>query len=110
MCALSFFGFFGASILPTCEAKLIWAFILGVKPKLNSKKFSVIRELSSRTLSARWCLQLGRAYGHLREKSKARNAYQNFFTIWKVAGPDGVILKKAKGEYAKAPVIATTIR
>jgi len=32
---------------------------------------------------------------------KAKNAYQNFLTLWKDAGPDVPILKEAKTEYAK---------
>jgi hypothetical protein len=33
--------------------------------------------------------------------SKARSAYQDFFTLWKDADPDIPILKQAKAEYAK---------
>ena len=33
--------------------------------------------------------------------AKARNAYQDFFTLWKDADPDIPILKQAKAEYAK---------
>jgi len=46
-------------------------------------------------------LELGRAYTLQGDTSKARGAYQNFFTLWKDADPDIPILKQAKLEYAK---------
>jgi serine/threonine protein kinase len=46
-------------------------------------------------------LQLGRAYAMQGDTTKARIAYQNFFTLWKDADPDIPILKQAKAEYAK---------
>ena len=46
-------------------------------------------------------LQLGRAYALQSDTSKARAAYQDFFTLWKDADPDIPILKQAKAEYAK---------
>jgi hypothetical protein len=36
----------------------------------------------------------------LGDKTKARAAYQDFLTLWKVADPDIAILKQAKAEYA----------
>ncbi len=42
-----------------------------------------------------------RAYVALGEKSKSREAYQDFFALWKDADPDIPILKEAKAEYAK---------
>jgi eukaryotic-like serine/threonine-protein kinase len=33
--------------------------------------------------------------------AKARKAYQDFFALWKDAGPDIPILKQAKAEYTK---------
>jgi len=46
--------------------------------------------------------QLARAWAHapVGEKSKAKSAYDDFFTIWKNADPDIPILKQAKAEYA----------
>ena len=35
------------------------------------------------------------------EKSKARTAYEDFFTLWKDADPDVPILKQARAEYVK---------
>ena len=46
-------------------------------------------------------LQLGRAYAMAGDTSKAKAAYQNFFSLWKDADSDIPILKEAKAEYAK---------
>ena len=46
-------------------------------------------------------LGLGRAYAVSGDKRKAMGAYQDFFTLWKDADPDILILKQAKAEYAK---------
>ena len=43
----------------------------------------------------------GRAYVLSGNSSKARAAYQDFFTLWKDADPDVPILKQARTEYAK---------
>ncbi len=45
-------------------------------------------------------LQLGRAYGLSGNGSKARSAYQEFFSLWKDADSDIPILRQAKIEYA----------
>jgi serine/threonine protein kinase/tetratricopeptide (TPR) repeat protein len=42
-----------------------------------------------------------RAYVALGDKSKSREAYQDFFALWKDADPDIPILKEAKVEYAE---------
>jgi tetratricopeptide (TPR) repeat protein len=46
-------------------------------------------------------LQLGRAYAMSGDTAKAKDAYQDFLTLWKDADPDIPILKQAKAEYAK---------
>jgi tetratricopeptide (TPR) repeat protein len=46
-------------------------------------------------------LQLGRAYAMAGDTAKAKNAYQDFLTLWKDADPDIPVLKQAKAEYAK---------
>jgi eukaryotic-like serine/threonine-protein kinase len=46
-------------------------------------------------------LNLGRAFAMQGSSTKARTAYQDFFTLWKNADPDIPILKLAKAEYAK---------
>jgi tetratricopeptide (TPR) repeat protein len=46
-------------------------------------------------------LGLARAYALQGDTTKARAAYNDFFTLWKDADPDIPILKEAKAEYAK---------
>src|SRR5262249_44215288 len=46
-------------------------------------------------------LQLGRAYASSGDKTKAKNAYDAFFTLWKDAEPDTPILKQALAEYSR---------
>jgi tetratricopeptide (TPR) repeat protein len=46
-------------------------------------------------------LQMGRAYALSGDNTKARAAYQEFFTLWKNADPDVPILKQAQAEYAR---------
>jgi tetratricopeptide (TPR) repeat protein len=46
-------------------------------------------------------VQQARAYLLTGEHIKARNAYQNFLTLWKDADPDVPILREAKAEYAR---------
>jgi hypothetical protein len=49
-------------------------------------------------------LGLGRAYVLSGEREKARNAYQDFLTLWKDANPDIPLLKQARAEYAQLSV------
>jgi len=44
---------------------------------------------------------LARAYALQGDRSKARAAYQDFFTLWKDADPGIPIYRQAKAEYAK---------
>jgi tetratricopeptide (TPR) repeat protein len=46
-------------------------------------------------------LQIGRAYAMAGDTAKAKNAYQDFFALWKDADLDIPILKQAKAEYGK---------
>ncbi len=46
-------------------------------------------------------LGLGRAYALSGDTKQARDAYQDFLTLWKDADPDIPILKQATAEYAK---------
>ena len=46
-------------------------------------------------------VQQARAYVLAGEHIKARNAYQNFLTLWKDADPDVPILREAQAEYAR---------
>jgi len=65
---------------------------------------SVLDHRGVSPLSPIWVLsQLGlaRAYAIQGDVTKARRAYQDFFTTWKEADPDIPILKQAKAEYAR---------
>ena len=44
---------------------------------------------------------LARAYALAGDSAKSRNAYQDFFALWKDADSDVPILKQARAEYAK---------
>jgi serine/threonine protein kinase/Tfp pilus assembly protein PilF len=46
-------------------------------------------------------LQLGRAYVVSGDMAKAKNAYQEFHTIWKDGDPEIPVVKQARAEYAK---------
>ena len=46
-------------------------------------------------------LQVGRAYVLSGDKTRAKNAYQDFLTLWKDADPDIPVLKQATAEYRK---------
>jgi eukaryotic-like serine/threonine-protein kinase len=55
-------------------------------------------------------LELGRAYVLAGDMVKAKEAYQDFLTLWKDADPDIPILKQAKAEYARLDSFATAHR
>jgi hypothetical protein len=44
---------------------------------------------------------LARGYALAGDSAKSRNAYQDFFALWKDADSDVPILKQARAEYAK---------
>jgi eukaryotic-like serine/threonine-protein kinase len=46
-------------------------------------------------------LKLGRAFVLTGDKIKAKNAYQEFLSLWKEADPDVPLLKQARAEYSK---------
>ena len=46
-------------------------------------------------------LQLGRAYVVSGDMEKAKNAYQDFLTLWNDADADIPVLRQARAEYAK---------
>ena len=46
-------------------------------------------------------LQLGRVFASSGDNAKAKNAYEDFLTLWKDADSNIPILKQAKAEYAK---------
>ena len=46
-------------------------------------------------------LQVGRAYVVSEDITRAKSAYQSFFTLWKDADADLPVIKQARAEYAK---------
>ena len=46
-------------------------------------------------------LQIGRAYARVGDSSKARTAYEEFFSLWKDADTETPVLADAKREYAR---------
>jgi hypothetical protein len=46
-------------------------------------------------------LELGRARTLSGDKASAKQAYENFFGLWKDADLDSAVLKESKAEYAK---------
>jgi hypothetical protein len=65
---------------------------------------AILDHLGVSPLEPTWVLShlgLARAYALQGDATKARVAYQDFFTLWKDADPDIPILKQAKEEYAK---------
>jgi hypothetical protein len=46
-------------------------------------------------------LQIGRAYARLGDTSKARSAYEEFFSLWKDADSGTAVLTDAKREYSR---------
>jgi hypothetical protein len=59
------------------------------------------REKTALSLGALAHLGLAPAYALSGDTTKAKTAYQGFFTLWKGADPDIPVLKEAKAEYAK---------
>jgi hypothetical protein len=55
----------------------------------------------SSTLASLAHLGLARAKALSNDTIKTRNAYEEFFALWKDADPDIPTLKQAKAEYAK---------
>jgi len=48
-------------------------------------------------------LQLARALALSGDAGKAKQAYDDLFTLWKNADPEIPVLKEAKAEYARLP-------
>jgi hypothetical protein len=70
------------------------------RPTNDRVTLDVGREICLRT-GSKAHLQLGRALAMAGDTAKAKNAYQDFFSLWKEADTDIPILKDAKAEYAK---------
>jgi hypothetical protein len=99
--ASSFFGFFGALYPVYFRGEAYLAARQGREAAVEFQKILDHRgTVVSDPVGALAHLQLGRAYGLLGDKTKAKSAYQDFLTLWKDADPDIPILKQAQAEHA----------
>ena len=74
----------------------------GKEAAAEFQKFLEYRSIVSISpLGALARLGLAQAYSLQGDTAKAREAYQDFFNLWKDADPDIPILKQAKAEYSK---------
>jgi len=100
--ASSFFGFFGALYPVYFRGE---AYLAARQGREAAVEFQKILDRRGTVVSdpigalAHW--QLGRAYALAGDKLKARQAYQDFLTLWQNADSDIAVLKRAKAEYAK---------
>jgi tetratricopeptide (TPR) repeat protein len=84
------------------------AYLGAGKPQQALQDFERVRKLSSLTGVGGWMqlaplarLGQARVYAQLGDENQSRQAYQDFFALWKDADPDVPILGEAKTEYAK---------
>ena len=98
----SFFAFFGALYPVYMRGQAYLAARQGSEAAIEFQKILDHRGVVvSDSIGALAHLQLGRAYALSGDKAKAKNAYQDFLTLWKDADPDIPLLKQAKAEFAK---------
>jgi tetratricopeptide (TPR) repeat protein len=102
--AISFLAFFG-SLYPVYARGE--AYLAAHKSAEAAAEFQKILHHRGLVLAdpmgARARLELGRAWAASGDTVKAREAYQDFLTLWKDADPDIPILRQAKAEYGKLP-------
>lgn len=95
----------GASLYPAYLRGL--AYLQGDDARRSASEFQKLIDnrsiVQNVILGALAHLQLGRAQAKAlpEDLARARQAYQDFFALWKDADPDIPILKQAKAEYAK---------
>ena len=73
----------------------------GSKTAGELQKIFEHRAITLNPIGALAHLGLARAYALQGEPSKAKVAYQDFFSLWKEADPEIPVLKEAKAEYSK---------
>jgi Flp pilus assembly protein TadD len=82
-----------------------WAYLSARQSIAATAEFQKILDhpgvVGNQPIGALAHLGLGRAYALAGDSAKAKNAYQDFFALWKDADPDIPILRQAKAEYAK---------
>jgi serine/threonine protein kinase/predicted Zn-dependent protease len=84
------------------------AYLAAGKPQEAIQDFKRVSDLSNfvgvgpwMQLSALGRLGQARAYHQAGDQNQSRQAYQDFFALWKDADPDIPVLKQAKAEYSK---------
>jgi len=80
----------------------------GAAATVEFEKVLAHRPLATFALGNLANLELGRAYAMSGEMTKAARAYQDFFSLWKDADPDILILRKAKAEFASLNPVSRT--
>jgi DNA-binding winged helix-turn-helix (wHTH) protein/tetratricopeptide (TPR) repeat protein len=98
----SFFGFFGPLYPVYVRGEAYLAAHQGAEAVAEFQKILDHRGVVvTDPIGALIHLQLGRAFALSGERSKAKAAYSDFFTLWEDADPDIPVLRQAKAEYAK---------
>ena len=101
MNGLSFFAFCGAMYPAYVRGEAFLAEHKGVEATVEFKKLIDHRGIMLADPAAVLArLEIGRAWALSGDNDKAKNAYQDFLTLWKDADPDIPILRQARAEYA----------
>lgn len=99
---ISFFGFLGALYPAYLRGEACLAAHQSAEAAAEFRKILNHRGLVlADPVGAMTRLGLGRALALSGEPGKARDAYQDFLTLWKNADPEVPVLRQAKAEYAR---------
>jgi serine/threonine protein kinase/Tfp pilus assembly protein PilF len=102
MNGLSSIAFCGAMYPAYVRGETFLAEHKGVEAAVEFKKLIDHRGITMADPAAALArLQIGRAWALSGDNDKAKNAYQDFLTLWEGADPDIPILRQAKAEYAR---------
>jgi hypothetical protein len=80
---------------------ITWNCWTGALAKLGLARAYALEAGAGRVLQGKESRGVAAHATDLAALAKARNAYQDFFTLWKDADPDIAILKQARTEFAK---------
>jgi tetratricopeptide (TPR) repeat protein len=98
----STFGFFGSLYPAYVRGKAYLATRQGSEAATEFQKILDHRGVViNDPIGALAHLHLARAFVLTRDFAKARNAYEDFFNLWKGADPDIPVMKSAKAEYGR---------
>ena len=98
----SFFGFFGALYPVYVRGEAYLAAKQGARAAAEFQKILDHRAIViTEPIGPLAQLQIARAFALSGDASKAKAAYQDFFTLWKEADPDIPVLQQARAEYAR---------